>query len=112
MNFLHDGLREMVLVARWSPPRHAEPDFLCPPDLTETLHALLGRLNVCSKETVVRQYDHEVQAGTVLKPMVGIGCDGPGDAAVLRPLLDSLEGVVVAHGICPRYSDIDTYAMM
>ena len=38
--------------------------------------------------------------------------DGPGDAAVWRPVLGSFEGVVVSHGICPRYSDIDTYAMV
>jgi phosphoribosylformylglycinamidine synthase len=44
--------------------------------------------------------------------MVGVFGDGPGDAAVLRPILDSLEGVVVSHGICPRYSDLDTYAMV
>lgn len=112
MSFLHEGLPSMILEARWTPPRHSEPDFPCPADLTQMLHVLLGRLNICSKESVVRQYDHEVQGGCVVKPMVGFKGDGPGDAAVLRPLLDSYEGVVVAHGICPRYSDVDAYAMM
>jgi phosphoribosylformylglycinamidine synthase len=73
---------------------------------------LLSSLNICSKESVVRRYDHEVQGGSVLKPFTGIDNDGPSDAAVLRPDLDSFEGVVVSHGICPRYSDIDTYHMM
>ena len=72
---------------------------------------MLARLNICSKESVVRQYDHEVQGGSVIKPLVGAQNDGPSDAAVIRPLLNSMEGVVVAHGICPRYSDIDTYHM-
>ena len=72
---------------------------------------MLSRLNICSKESVVRQYDHEVQAGSVIKPLVGAQNDGPSDAAIVRPILDSMEGVVVAHGICPRYSDIDTYHM-
>ncbi|NMD04719.1 MAG: phosphoribosylformylglycinamidine synthase, partial [Deltaproteobacteria bacterium] len=72
---------------------------------------MLSRLNICSKESVVRQYDHEVQGGSVVKPLVGICNDGPSDAAVIRPLFDSMEGVVVAHGICPRYSDIDAYWM-
>jgi phosphoribosylformylglycinamidine synthase len=72
---------------------------------------MLGRLNICSKEWVIRQYDHEVQGRSVIKPLVGVHNDGPGDAAVLRPLLDSMEGVIVANGICPRYSDIDTYHM-
>ena len=30
---------------------------------------------------------------------------------MIRPLLDSFEGIVVANGICPRYSDIDAYHM-
>jgi phosphoribosylformylglycinamidine synthase len=112
MAFLHEGVPRMSLEARWKPPSHEEPDFPCPDDLTDSLQTLLARLNVCSKESVVRQYDHEVQGGAVIKPTVGIHGDGPGDAAVIRPLLDTFEGVVVAHGIYPRYSDIDTYAMM
>jgi phosphoribosylformylglycinamidine synthase len=112
MAFLHEGMLKIHLEAQWTPRRHEEPDFPQPEDLTETLHTMLGRLNICSKESVVRQYDHEVQGGCVVKPMVGLCSDGPGDAAVLRPLLDTFEGVVVAHGICPRYSEIDTFAMM
>jgi len=111
MNFLHEGLPQMRLHARWTPPVHPEPDFTEPANLGQALKDLLGRLNVCSKETVVRQYDHEVQGGSVIKPLVGSADDGPGDAAVLRPLLETFEGIVVANGICPRYSDIDTYAM-
>lgn len=111
MDFLHDGLPEMCLQAHWQPPRHEEPDFTCPPDLTASLLQLLGRFNICSKEWVIRQYDHEVQGTSVVKPLVGAHDDGPGDAAVLRPLPDSMEGVIVANGICPRYSDIDTYHM-
>jgi Phosphoribosylformylglycinamidine (FGAM) synthase, synthetase domain len=30
---------------------------------------------------------------------------------VIRPILESFEGVIIANGICPRYSDIDTYHM-
>jgi phosphoribosylformylglycinamidine synthase len=75
------------------------------------LRGVLGRLNVCSKESMVRQYDHEVQGASVLKPLVGVLDDGPADAAVLRPVLESHQGIAVAHGICPRYSDLDTYAM-
>ena len=40
-------------------------------DLTEDLIALLPHWDVCSKEWIVRQYDHEVQARTVVKPLVG-----------------------------------------
>jgi phosphoribosylformylglycinamidine synthase II len=112
MAFLHDGVPRMDLKANWKRPQNPEPDFPPPQDLTATLEQMLSRLNICSKEAVVRQYDHEVQGGSAIKPLVGEKADGPGDAAVLRPLLDSLKGIVVSHGICPRYSDIDTYHMM
>ncbi|OPL12847.1 MAG: phosphoribosylformylglycinamidine synthase [delta proteobacterium MLS_D] len=111
MTFLHEGLPTLHLSAKWNPPRHDEPSFPEPGDLGGALRSLLARLNICSKEYVVRQYDHEVQGGSVIKPLVGVADDGPGDAAVLRPLLDSFEGIVVANGICPRYGDIDTYHM-
>ena len=111
MEFLHNGLPPLQLKATWKPPQHEEPQFAEPADLTASLTGLLGRLNICSKEMVVRQYDHEVQGGSVVKPLTGVLNDGPSDAAVLRPVLDSMRGVVVSHGICPRYSDIDTYHM-
>jgi len=112
MDFLHGGLPEMRLRAVWRAPSHPEPQNRPAGDLTGVLKGLLGRLNICSKEYVVRQYDHEVQGGSVVKPLCGRLLDGPSDAAVIRPVLDSMRGVVVSHGICPRYSDIDTYHMM
>jgi phosphoribosylformylglycinamidine synthase II len=111
MDFLHDGLPQMALRAAWTPPRYAEPAIPEPVDMGAALKTMLGRLNICSKESVVRQYDHEVQGGSVVKPLTGIVNDGPSDAAVIRPLLDSFEGIVIANGICPRYSDIDAYHM-
>ncbi|MBN1395641.1 MAG: phosphoribosylformylglycinamidine synthase, partial [Pirellulales bacterium] len=82
-------------------------DFNC----TDTLKKILGSPNVCSKQWVVRQYDHEVQGGSVLKPLVGAANDGPGDAAVLRPVLDGRRGIAVSCGMNPRYGDFDTYWM-
>ena len=59
----------------------------------------------------MRQYDHEVQGGSVVKPFVGVANDGPSDAAVIRPVLGSRRGVVIACGMNPRYGDFDTYHM-
>lgn len=112
MDFLHGGLPPMQLRGVWEVKRHPEPRPVDKKDYTDDLLHLLSSLNICSKESVVRRYDHEVQGGSVVKPFTGRENDGPSDAAVLRPLLDSFEGVVVSHGICPRYSDIDTYHMM
>ncbi|MEE9912122.1 MAG: phosphoribosylformylglycinamidine synthase [Deltaproteobacteria bacterium] len=111
MEFLHDGVPQMKLTAKWKAPKNAEPTFAEPASLNKALTQMLTRLNICSKESVVRQYDHEVQGGSVVKPLVGAQNDGPSDAGIVRPILDSMEGVVVAHGICPRYSDIDAYHM-
>ena len=111
MAFLHEGVPQMKLRAKWRAPKHPEPTFAPPANLGKALSKMLSRLNICSKESVVRQYDHEVQGGSVVKPLVGVANDGPSDAGIIRPLLDSMEGVVVAHGICPRYSDIDAYHM-
>ena len=112
MDFLHDGVPQMVIPAIWTPPTLAEPQLPADFNVQSALLNLLGSLNICSKESVVRRYDHEVQAGTIVKPLTGVVNDGPSDAAVVRPLADSYVGTVIAHGICPRYSDIDTYQMM
>ncbi len=112
LKFLHEGVPQLELTAVWEPPSLQEPSFPEPEDLGSVLKEMLSRLNVCSKEYVVRQYDHEVQGGSVVKPLTGVMDDGPSDAAVLRPDLDRLDGLVVSHGICPKFSDLDTYWMV
>src|SRR5262249_18680849 len=80
-------------------------------DFTTDLFAILQHGDVCSKEWIVRQYDHEVQARTVIKPLVGAFDDGPGDAAVVLPVRWSTLGLAVGCGINPRYGKLDPYAM-
>jgi phosphoribosylformylglycinamidine synthase len=113
MHFLHDGRPAVVRQATWTPP--VLPDPGVPTIATESYNDLLLRslasLDVCSKEWVIRQYDHEVQGGSVLKPLVGITEDGPGDAAVVTPVLGSPRGIVVACGINIHAGDLDPYRM-
>jgi phosphoribosylformylglycinamidine synthase II len=111
MAFLHSGLPQLEREAAWQLPQFPEPRFKQPADLTADLKKILGAWNVCSKEWVIRQYDHEVQGTSVLKPLVGAANDGPGDAAVIKPLADSDKGLIVSNGINPKYGDIDTYWM-
>ncbi len=111
MEFLHNGLPQLEREAVWELPQHVEPDFNQPADLKDALMKILGSWNVCSKEWVIRQYDHEVQGASVLKPLTGANDDGPGDAAIIRPLPDSDMGIIVANGINPKYGDIDPYWM-
>lgn len=83
----------------------AEPD-----DLRDVLLRLLASPNVASKEWIIRQYDHEVKASTVLKPMQGrLGKASHGDAAVLKPLFQSWRGLAVATASCPRFAQLDPY---
>jgi phosphoribosylformylglycinamidine synthase len=113
MDFLHDGNPGLRIPARWTPPSHQEPpaSVLATRDLKADALELLSALNICSKETWVRQYDHEVQGQSVVKPFMGKENDGPSDAAVIKPLQGRKEGLVVSHGLVPRYSDIDAYHM-
>ena len=111
MEFLHGGVPQIEREATWEPPQFPEPDLRQPSDLKQDLLRILGSWNVCSKEWVIRQYDHEVQGGNVLKPLVGAHNDGPGDAAIIRPILDSDRGIIVSSGINPKYGDIDPYWM-
>lgn len=90
-------------------PHHSESDGYS--GGTETLKSILGSLNVASKEWIIRQYDHEVQAGSVVKPLVGINNDGPSDAAVVRPDLTSNKGLVISCGMNPHLGDEDPYWM-
>jgi len=113
MEFLHGGRPPVVRDAVYQPPAtgEIEPGALDAINPTLALKKILGSLNVASKEWVIRQYDHEVQGGSVIKPLVGVANDGPSDAAVVRPVLDSRRGLVIACGMNPRYGDLDTYHM-
>ena len=76
MDFLHSGHPRMELRARWKRPLHEEPGFPEPEDLTADLKGMLSRLNICSKESMIRQYDHEVQGGSVIKPLMAFTTTG------------------------------------
>ncbi|MDR2706672.1 MAG: phosphoribosylformylglycinamidine synthase subunit PurL [Planctomycetaceae bacterium] len=75
------------------------------------LKQILSSFNVASKHWIIRQYDHEVQGGSVIKPLIGVANDAPSDAAVIRPRLDSRRGLVLSCGMNPRYGDLDPYRM-
>ena len=111
MDFLHNGVPRRQGTAVWDPPDHPEPKLRAKADYTDDLLAILGAWNVCSKEWVVRQYDHEVQGQTVVKPLVGVRDDGPGDACVITPILGSKKGLVISCGMNPKYGDVDPYWM-
>ncbi len=110
MDFLHNGLPPRPMKTIYSQKTYPEPTIPLKKDLTETLKSMLQRPNTASFEFVSQQYDHEVQGGSVIKPLQGKGRVN-GEATVVRPVLSSKRGVVISQGINPSYSQIDTYHM-
>ncbi len=113
--FLHNGLPRSVRHAEWPTERENDraddsADVQSELSLAQRLPAVLRSLNVASREWVIRQYDHEVQAGGAIKPLVGPG-HGPSDAAVVRPRLDRPNGVAIGCGLYPALNDTDPYEM-
>lgn len=108
MDFLHGEVPKVMRKAEFQAKEGTDPDLEDSQDFGETLKAILSSHTIASKEWVIRQYDHEVQAKTVVKPLQGFG--GPGDACVLRPLYNEWGGIVVSNGYNPRFSK-DPYKM-
>ncbi|MFW6146459.1 MAG: phosphoribosylformylglycinamidine synthase subunit PurL [Planctomycetota bacterium] len=109
MDFLHNGLPRPTKRARWEVSPAPTPPVEEHTDYTDTLKRILAAPNVAGKEWVIRQYDHEVQGGSVVKPLVGVAHDGPSDAAVVRPVLSSGKGAVLACGLNPALGELDPY---
>ncbi len=115
MEFLHEGIPTPTREAEWT---GASRDVLDARSAARTkrmnapelLLSLLAHPNIASKHWIIRQYDHEVQGQTVIKPLTGARDDGPSDAAVLTPELDSTRGLALANGLATGLSD-DPYLM-
>ncbi len=115
LDLLKSGFPQWEFEAVWVSPEQrgfVEPVISVPADYETLLLDLLGRPNVCSKEWITRQYDHEVQGGSVIKPLVGAERDIPSDASVIRPVLNSLKGLAFTQALLPAYSAIDAYHMV
>jgi phosphoribosylformylglycinamidine synthase subunit PurSL len=111
MAFLHDGTPRPVRQATWTPPDLVDPGVPTSVDPGADLLALLGMPNLSSREWIVREYDHEVQGRSVVKPLVGVRGDGPGDGAIVRPLDHSYRGLAITCGSNPEFGELDPYAM-
>jgi len=136
MDFLHGGLPGVTRAAEWKPPKPGLPDMSTLDVLLAIqqatgldlktlalarskpalmfgplLRKLLAHPTIASKQWIIRQYDHEVQGRTVLKPLVGLKDDGPGDAAVLTPILGSTRAFALACGLCPQFTERDPKEM-
>ncbi len=108
MDFIHDGLPNPTREAVWRPhsssgtgsavvsPTHS---------VISTLLSVLSHPTVASKHWIIRQYDHEVQGASALKPLVGPLSRGPGDASVITPVAGSSRGVALSQGLQNTFGD-------
>lgn len=119
MEFLHHGLPQRKMTAS-KPKDHLRGALKVTSilrggvpqtqkDWIKILKQVLSHGNICSKESIVRLYDHSVGGTNILQPFSGELMDGPNDAAVIRPLLDKPYGMIVAHGLNPILNRIDPY---
>ena len=115
--FLHDGIPQRQLRAVIGKQVDKETGKQVNTDNVSTsirdyLFTLLSSPNIASKAHVIRIYDHEVQGGTVVKPLTGIEMDAPSDATVLKPIgTKGTKGIVLSNGINPEYGKRDAYKM-
>jgi phosphoribosylformylglycinamidine synthase len=115
MDLLQSRFPQWEFEAEWTPPQRRglyEPVLKCPADMNRLLLDMLERPNICSTEWIIRQYDHEVQGTSIVKPLTGAERDVNSDAAVLRPILGSMRGLAFAQALLPMYSAIDAYPMV
>ncbi|MEA2003507.1 MAG: AIR synthase-related protein, partial [archaeon] len=110
MKFLHKGLPEKTLKTEMIENQNIEPEFKAPENLSRILKEMIQRINLCNFSFISSQYDHEVQGGSVLKPLQGEGKVNAA-ATVTKLINNSDKGIVLSQGITAKYSRIDTYHM-
>jgi len=114
MEFVHKGLprKHLSAIQPIEIKRDRVPlrSSLLPSDGRTRMCALLADRSICSRERIVRRYDHEVQGGTVVKPFAGPRGDAPSDAAVIVPQgTPGTWAIAISNGFQSEYGELDPY---
>lgn len=116
MHFLHHGCPQRVLRAKRNSKFNPDQIGTKLPNIPRTkkewitiIEKVLSHGNICSKEPIVRRYDHTVQGTNAMQPYSGKLLDGPNDAAIIRPILSKPYGMIVSHGLNPILNTFDPY---
>jgi phosphoribosylformylglycinamidine synthase len=124
--FLHDGLPKQARRATWTRRTFRPARVPSGVRAGEALRRILATPTVASKEWIIRQYDHEVQGATAIKPLVGVRVGGPSDGVAVVPIIRGrglgahekarsssgpARAIVVGLGINPRHGRGDPYLM-
>lgn len=113
MSFIHDGLPQRHMIGNSKPKtlnsklKKKLPSQ--PKDLAIIWQKIIAHGNVCSKEPIVRMYDHNVQGTSALHPFGGVNYDGPNDGAIVKTDLTQESGLATSHGLNPIMNKINPY---
>ncbi len=110
IDFLHNGLPTRPMKTKLIKPFFKNPLIIQQKNLNQTLLSMLSRLNITGFEFISKQYDYEVQANSVIKPLQGKGRIN-GETTVVKPVFDSPYALALSQGFYPSYSEIDSYQM-
>lgn len=108
MDFIHNGLPQRKMVGT-SKVINYKSKVIKSLRIDKTWSKILAHPNVCSKEPIVRMYDHNVQGTAALHPFSGVNYDGPNDGSILQPILGKPYGLVISHGLNPIMNRTDPY---
>ncbi len=105
------GAPRREMRAKWSQAVASEPQVAVRPESwTQVLKTLLGDFAIVSREPIIREYDHEVQGNTVLKPLAGASGDAPQDGSVIK-VDGSNQLVALSCALLPEWGKADPFAM-
>lgn len=107
MDFLHDGLPQRHMIGKTKPFVVKENLPKEPKDYKKVWKEILSHGNVCSKEPIVRMYDHTVQGRSALLPFGGVAMDGPNDGAIIKPFYKKPYGLAITHGLNPAFTQLN-----
>lgn len=79
-------------------------------DFGMSLKTLLNGFTICSRSPIIREYDHEVQGNTLLKPLAGAKGDAPQDGSVIE-IDGSEQALSMGLSILPEWGKFDPYRM-
>ena len=108
-SFLHDGRPQRHMLAVLPTPQRTDSsrDSI---DHCDALLSLLAHPNLCSREPILRRYDHEIGGATLSRPIIGVERDAPGDGVVLAGPVDS-SGLAIGIGVNPLHGIHDPERM-
>jgi phosphoribosylformylglycinamidine synthase len=107
---LHEAPRRKMKAEWKTPGNSTSPKAAVSQDWNVVLKKIMADFAIVSREPIIREYDHEVQGNTMLKPLAGAGGDAPQDGSVIR-VDGSGQLVSLAMSLLPEWGKTDPHLM-